>query len=90
MSKAAASRGASVRGMAGGAARFRAAAGALAVLFARSYGRAEDIHRAMLARGFPGQFRMLQPLDFRRSDAAFAVLASLAPVLIRAAVERVA
>ena len=33
-----------------------AAAGGLAVLFARSYARAERIHRAMLARGFQGHF----------------------------------
>lgn len=38
-------------------ARFSAAAGALAVLFARSYERAEKIHRAMLGRGFDGRFR---------------------------------
>ena len=47
MSKAAASRGASLAAMAARPARFRAAAGALAVLFARSYGRAEDIHRPL-------------------------------------------
>jgi cobalt/nickel transport system permease protein len=32
--------------------RFTAAAGALAVLFARSWQRAEAVHRAMLARGY--------------------------------------
>lgn len=90
MSKAAASRGASLRGLVANGARFRAAAGALAVLFARSYARAEDIHRAMLARGFLGHFQPLGALRFRRSDAAFAALASLAPVLLRAVVERAA
>ena len=89
MRKAAASRGASVRGVVGNGARFRAAAGALAVLFARSYGRAEDIHRAMLARGFLGHFQPLFVLRFRAGDAAFAVLASAAPVLLRVGVERV-
>lgn len=93
MSKAAASRGATSRGligsMSGGRSRFRAAAGALAVLFARSYGRAEDIHRAMLARGFQGRFRTLGALRFRTADALFAVLASLAPILWRVAVEKV-
>ena len=88
MSKAAASRGASVRGLMGNGARFRAAAGALAVLFARSYGRAGDIHRAMLARGFLGHFQPLFALRFQSRDAAFALLASLAPVLLRLAVER--
>lgn len=36
------------------------AAGAVAVLFARSYGRAERIHHAMLARGFQGHFTLLE------------------------------
>ena len=89
MSKAAASRGATPLSLMGGRARFRAAAGALAVLFARSYGRAEDIHRAMLARGFAGRFRTLGTLHFRGADACFAAIASLAPVLVRLAVERV-
>lgn len=62
---------------------FRAAAGALAVLFARSYGRAEEIHRAMLARGFPGYFRTLGALRFRAADGCFAVIASAVPVLLR-------
>lgn len=35
---------------------FRAAGGAVGVLFARSYQRAEGIHQAMLARGFDGHF----------------------------------
>lgn len=88
MAKAAASRGASVRGLTGNGARFRAAAGALAVLFARSYGRAEEIHRAMTSRGFLGHFQPLFAQRFQKSDAAFAILASLAPVLLRFAVER--
>jgi cobalt/nickel transport system permease protein len=41
--------------------RFRLAAGAVAVLFARSYARAEGVHRAMLARGFQGQVMVLAP-----------------------------
>ena len=87
MTIAAASRGATVRRFMAGA-RFRAAAGALAVLFARSYGRAEDIHRAMLARGFLGRFHPAGALRFRATDAVFTLFASLAPVLLRAAVER--
>ncbi len=39
--------------------RFRGAAGALAVLFGRSYERASAIHQAMLARGFDGRIRSL-------------------------------
>lgn len=89
MRKAAASRGTPVRPFESGGARFRAAAGALAVLFARSYGRARDVHRAMLARGFAGRLHPLFELRFRPADAAFAVLASLAPVAARLAVERI-
>lgn len=36
--------------------RFDAAAGALGVLFARAWERAEAVHRSMLARGFQGRF----------------------------------
>ena len=51
--------------------RFRAAAGALAVLFARSYYRAEGIHRAMMSRAFSGRFALLNPLRFGVIDACF-------------------
>lgn len=88
MSKAAASRGATAAGLAGNRERFRAAAGALAVLFARSYGRAEEIHRAMLARGFPGHFRTLGTRRFQSADALFLGLAALAPAAVRFAAER--
>ena len=86
MAKAAASRGGGGRRFS--AARFRAAAGALAVLFARSYGRAGDIHRAMLARGFEGGLPSLDSPRFRAADAAFALLASLVFIAARALVER--
>ena len=69
------------------AARFRAAAGALAVLFARSYARADAIHRAMLARGFQGRFRLLSVLKFGWADAAFLLAAAAAPAAIRLAME---
>jgi cobalt/nickel transport system permease protein len=75
MSQAAASRGMG----AGIADRFRAAAGALAVLFTRSYLRAEGIHRAMLARGFAGRFPSLKKSRFRSADALFVVVASAVP-----------
>ena len=87
MRKAAASRGTPERRFQSGGARFQAAAGALAVLFARSYSRAQDVHRAMLARGFTGRLQPLFDLRFRRADAAFVALASLAPVAARVAVE---
>jgi cobalt/nickel transport system permease protein len=50
---------------------FRAAAGALAVLFARSYGRAEGIHQAMLARGFAGRTRLLSSARIGARDVLF-------------------
>jgi len=88
MAKAALSRGATAAGVMGRPARFRAAAGALAVLFARSHGRATEIHRAMLARGFQGQFPASRALDFGGADAALAIVGSLVPVAVRFAVER--
>ena len=51
----------------------RSAAGALAVLFARSYARAEHIHHAMLARGFQGHFVLLSPPALRAADFAFLI-----------------
>jgi len=89
MGQAAVARGGSAAG-AFGRLRFRAAAGALAVLFARSYQRAGEIHHAMLARGFRGRMRTFDPPRFRKADAAFLALASLAPVLVRLVVERLA
>lgn len=61
----------------------RAAAGALAVLFARSYSRAEGIHRAMLARGFRGHFSPLAGLRFHWKDASLLAAGILAPVVVR-------
>ena len=90
MRKAAMARGATVGGLAGNAARFRAAAGALAVLFARSYGRAEEIHRAMLARSFPGYFRPLSELHLHRGDVVFLAYGVLTPVALRLLIERAA
>jgi cobalt/nickel transport system permease protein len=64
---------------------FRAAAGALAVLFARSYHRAEGIHRAMLARAFAGNFALLNRPRFRAVDGLFTL--SIAGFLILARVQ---
>jgi cobalt/nickel transport system permease protein len=88
MAKAAQSRGATAAAMMGRAARFRAAAGALAVLFARSYARAAEIHHAMLARGFQGHFESPAPLHFRRADLALLAAGTLGTVALRFAVER--
>lgn len=83
MRAAAASRGATLRSLAARGARFRAAAGALAVLFARSYARAGDIHRAMLARGFEGRFHLPSARRFNRADAVFLLAALLLVISIR-------
>jgi len=88
MNQAAAARGGSARQWKLGGQRFRASAGALAVLFARSYARAGDIHRAMLARGFEGRFLVLGSPRFQRADMLFTAVASLAPLALRIAVER--
>jgi len=89
MRKAAAARGASVQGWLSQRQRFRASAGALAVLFARSYGRAEDVHRAMLARGFQGQLPSLETSYFGRVDLIFAIIAPVAVFALRIVAERV-
>ncbi len=89
MSKAAAARGASVRRWLSQGRRFRASAGALAVLFARSYTRAEDVHRAMLARGFQGSLPLLEGQRFEARDGLFVVLASLAPWALRITAARI-
>ena len=63
---------------------FRAAAGALGVLFARSYERAESIHRAMISRGFQGRFQLLSEARLVPADVWFLCMASGAPLLVRA------
>jgi cobalt/nickel transport system permease protein len=90
MRKAALARGAGGRGRTARRERFQAASGALAALFARSYARAETIHRAMLARGFNGRFPALEELRFGLGDAVFAAAAAAIPVIARAAIERLA
>jgi cobalt/nickel transport system permease protein len=66
-----------------GKGRFRAAAGAVGVLFARSYYRAEGIHRAMLARAFTGRFLLLNSLRFRFADGVFLLAAAAFLILVR-------
>jgi cobalt/nickel transport system permease protein len=65
---------------------FRAAAGMLAVLFAKSYQRAEGVHRAMVARGFRGSFPLMAPQRLAPADAAFLLLTCAAPLSLRVAV----
>ena len=59
---------------------FRAAAGALGVLFARSYERAESIHRSMVSRGFQGHFQLLSNVRFGWADAGFICIAAGLPL----------
>ena len=61
----------------------RAASGMIGILFARSWERAEGVHRAMLARGFSGTFPLLHPSTFALRDAGFVTLVTLAAVAIR-------
>jgi cobalt/nickel transport system permease protein len=87
---AALARGATASGLVGNAGRFRAAAGAIAALFARSYERAEGVHRAMLARSFPGYFRPLTALHFSGTDSLFAAICGVSLIMLRIFIERVA
>ena len=63
----------------------KAAAGALAVLFSRSFARSSRIHRAMVARGFMGHYRLLGTLRFTPADGIFLALAAGLCVVLRAA-----
>ena len=63
--------------------RFRAAAGALAVLFARSYYRAEGIHRAMLARAFSGRFTPQTGAAVQGTDVFFTLAVAAFLIVVR-------
>jgi cobalt/nickel transport system permease protein len=69
--------------------RFRPAAGAVAVLFARSYARAQGVHRAMLARGFQGPVTPLAPERAGWKDGALLAGGLAAVAALRFGVERV-
>lgn len=62
---------------------FPAAGGVLAVLFARSYQRAENIHRAMLSRGYSGSLAHAQPRGASAADAVFALTIAAGAAAIR-------
>ena len=66
--------------------RFHAAAGALAVLFARSWERADGVYRAMCARGFAGRFPAIAIPRFGAADATFLCITIAAAVAIRTVV----
>ena len=79
MRLAAAARGGS------GARGFQSAAGAVGVLFVRSWERADGVYSAMLARGFQGTMPALSPAHFHRADFAFLYLAATACAVVRLA-----
>lgn len=66
---------------------FRAAAGAVSVLFARSYARAQGIHQAMLARGFQGRTELLSPARAGVGDVLTLLSGILVIVALRWALE---
>jgi energy-coupling factor transporter transmembrane protein EcfT len=53
------------------------------MLFARSYERADGIHRAMQARGFSGRFSLLHAPRFGAADGVFLASVSAFLVLVR-------
>jgi len=63
--------------------RFEAAAGAIGVLFIRSWERAGGIYRAMLARGFTGSFSAAVRPHLHAADFGFLVGAIAACLAIR-------
>lgn len=63
--------------------RFQAAAGAVGVLFARSWERADAVYRAMTARGFRGTFPVMAPARLRASDIMAAGCFALASLAVR-------
>lgn len=65
--------------------RFEAAAGAMSVLFARSWERAGGIYNAMLARGFSGRFIPSVRPHLHAADVGFLAGAVAACVAIRVA-----
>jgi cobalt/nickel transport system permease protein len=63
--------------------RFQSAAGALGILFARSWERADGIYRAMLARGFTGRFVPSVRPHLHAADFGFVAAAVTACLAIR-------
>ncbi len=66
----------------GGRARFGSAAGAVAVLFARSYQRAESIQRAMLSRAHSGREFLYDTSVIRLPDFGFMLGVTLFAALV--------
>ena len=73
------------RGLGKRGGRFQAAAGAVSMLFARSWQRADGVYRSMLARGFRGRFIPVTPAPFRFADAIFLAASMAACIGLRLA-----
>jgi cobalt/nickel transport system permease protein len=56
---------------------------AATALFLRTYGRGERVHMAMLARGYRGRMRSLEPLSFRAIDGVFVTVLIGSVVAVR-------
>jgi cobalt ECF transporter T component CbiQ len=69
------------RGIAGARAGRASVSAAAATLFARAYGMADDVHLAMVARGWRGDARTLRPGALPRIDLLYAVAAILFALL---------
>jgi cobalt/nickel transport system permease protein len=65
--------------------QFRQAAAAAGVLFARSWTRAQAIHRAMISRGFDGRIPAFARAGFDLQDAGFVAGATLVVAGLRVA-----
>jgi len=63
--------------------RWRAATGLVGVLFTRSLEQAERTYLAMIARGYDGTIRLLEPLRWRPADSVFVVAVGLYLVALR-------
>jgi len=68
--------------------RFGAAAGAVAVLFGRSYARAEAIHHAMLARGFQGSLPVAAAPRWQSGDLLLVLAATAFLLTVRVGAAR--
>jgi len=55
----------------------------IGMIFIRSWERAENVYKAMISRGFTGEFPLSGPLVFRSSDWAFLCIVSLAFISVR-------
>jgi cobalt/nickel transport system permease protein len=82
MARKARAAGTRSRGVVASRAGRASVAAAAATLFARAYAMADDVHLAMVARGWRGEARTLRPAALRGVDVLFALASLLTAVLI--------